>query len=217
MARGFLRGSAGATLIESMVALVLGSLMMISLYGYFRSELYHTLLVETKTAVLEDARGARDLMVRDIRNAGSWGSGSVPTEIGGADDPAGDSDAVCNRVYAAGPGVLHVQMDLNGNGTCADHEPRENIRYELGGPTAPCPGKYVLRRNGDCLVANVVPVAAGKIFTFLDRHGADLGPVPELGSIKRIRIEFSVQAKSPDPRSSGAVQSSVSTSIELRN
>lgn len=216
MGCGILRAARGATLIENLVALLLGSIMMISLYAYFRSEIYHLLIVETKTAVLEDARGALDMMLRDLRNAGSWGSGTVPAETGGADDPANDADTICNRIYAAGPGLIHVQMDLNANGTCVDDEPRENIRYELGGPTAPCPGKYVLRRNGDCLVANVVPVS-GKIFTFYDGHGADLGPTPELAAIKRIRIDFSVQARHPDPKLSGTLHSSVKGSIELRN
>ncbi len=162
----------GVTLVEQMAALLLGSLIVISLYGFFRSEIYNLLILELKTGVLEDARGALDIMVRDLKNAGSWGEGSAPPEIGGADDPSNDVDTVCNRVYAASPGMIHVQMDLNGNGNCDDANPRETIRYELTGPTSTCPGAYIIRRNGDCLVANVVPGAGGKIFTFFDRNGS---------------------------------------------
>ena len=212
-----LNASRGATLIENMIALSLGSVMMIALYGYFLSEIYHALMVETKTAVLEDSRGALDIMLRDIKNAGSWGSGEAPAETGFGDDPAQDADTVCNAIYAASPSLIHIQMDLNGNGSCADLEPRENIRYELGSPTATCPGSRVLRRNGDCLVANVVPASVDKVFTFIDRSGADLGSVPSLGAIKRIRIEFSVQAKNPAPGRSDPVISSLSSSIELPN
>lgn len=207
----------GATLLENMIALVLGSIMMIALYAYFRSETYHALLVETQTAVLEDSRGALDMMLRDLKNAGSWGNGAVPAETGFGDDPAYDADTLCNRIYAAAPTLIHIQMDLNGNGTCADLDPRENIRYELGSPTTACPGNRVIRRNGDCLVANVVPPFSNKIFTFLDRNGADLGNAPNLEAIKRIRIEFAVQAKHPDPRRSHSVTSSLSSSIELPN
>src|SRR5574339_170097 len=114
-----------------MVSLLIGSAMIISLYAYFRAEIYHSLKIELKTGALEDTRGALDIMTRDLKNAGSWGSGSVPLELGGADDPDNDSDAVCNRVYAARPGMIHIQMDLNGNGNCADVDPRENVRYEL--------------------------------------------------------------------------------------
>jgi Tfp pilus assembly protein PilW len=207
----------GATLIENMVAVLLGSVMMLCLYGYFRSEIYHALIVETKTAILEDARGALDMMLRDLKNAGSWGSGAVPNETGTVDDPQSDADAVCNRIYAASPGGIHVQMDLNGNGTCADIEPRENIRYEVGGPTASCPGKTVLRRNGDCLVANVVPSSGGKIFTFFDSRGNNLGTAPDPATIRRIRIEFAVETKNPDPKRTDKLTSSLSSGIDLRN
>ena len=200
-----------------MAALLLGSVMIIALYGYFRTTLYHLVSLETKTATLEDSRGALDIMLRDLKNAGSWGNGSVPAETGTADDPDSDSDTVCNRVYAATGSLLHVQMDLNGNGNCADSDPRENIRYELAGPTATCAGPNIIRRNGDCLVANVVPLATGKIFSYYDAAGIDLGNAPDRQSIKRIKIAFTVQVKNPDPRLGGNLTSSLSSSVEIRN
>src|SRR5690349_7086409 len=93
----------GVTLIEQLASLLIGSVLITSLYGYFRSELYRLLALEAKTATLEDARGALDIMIHDLKEAGSWGSGSVPSELGGADDPNNDADTVCNRVYAATP------------------------------------------------------------------------------------------------------------------
>ncbi|MGE5302900.1 MAG: PilW family protein [Alphaproteobacteria bacterium] len=207
----------GTTLIEQLLALLLGAVMMTSLYGFYRAGLYQFIAQETKTATLQDARGALDIIVRDLKNAGSWGTGGAPAESGGADDPDGDADTICNRVYAATAGMIHVQMDLNGNGTCADTEPRENIRYEITGPTATCPGSKILRRNGDCLVAHVVTATVGKIFSYYDSAGADLGDTPPLQAIKRIRIAFSVQEKNPDPRVGGTLASNLATSVELRN
>ena len=214
---GTILNQRGATLIEQMVSLLIGSLMILSLYTYFRAEIYHSLKLEVKTATLEDARGALDIMILDLKNAGSWGTGSAPLEIGGSDDPNSDTDPVCNRVYAASPAMIHVQMDLNGNGNCADADPRENIRYELTGPTSTCPGSKIIRRNGDCLVSNVAPATAGKIFSFFDVEGTDLGPTPALNAIKRIRIEFAVQMTNPDPRAGGYLSSTLSSSVELRN
>ena len=214
---GLSRGRRGATLIEQIVGLAIGSVMMLSLYGYFRSNLYQQLALESKTATLEDARGALDIMLRDIRHAGSWGSGKVPNEVGGLDDPDNDADSVCNRVYAASAGMIHIQMDMNGNDDCADTEPRENIRYEVTGPTSSCPGTNIIRRNGDCLVANVVLPAAGKLFTYFDAAGTDLGSAPALDAIRRVRIAFAVQVKNPDPRLTGNLASSLSSSVELRN
>jgi type II secretory pathway component PulJ len=207
----------GASLVEQLLALLLGAVMITSLYAFYRAGLYQFVAQETKTATLQDARGALDIIVRDLKNAGSWGTGSVPAEHGGGDDPDGDADGVCNRVYAATASMIHVQMDLNGNGTCADVEPRENIRYELTGPTATCPGTKIIRRNGDCLVANVVTPSVGKLFSFYDTTGADLGNSPAPQAIKRVRIAFSVQEKNPDPKVGGTLTTDLATSVELRN
>lgn len=207
----------GATLIEQLMALLMGSGLIIALYSYFRAELYQALVLETRTATLEDGRAALDIMMRDLKESGSWGTGSAPAEIGGADDPNHDADTVCNRIYAASASLVHVQMDLNGNGDCADTDPRENIRYEMAGPTSTCAGPNTIRRNGDCLVANVVPLATGKIFTFFDANGNDLGNTPALEAIKRIKVAFSIQVKHPDPGIGGNMSAVLSTSVELRN
>jgi Tfp pilus assembly protein PilW len=207
----------GVTLIEQVVSLLLGSVLITSLYAYFRAELYRTVSVESKTATLEDARGALDIMLRDLMNAGSWPSGVAPLETGVADDPDHDADSVCNRVYAASPSAIHIQMDLNGNGNCTDTDPRENIRYELTNPTATCPGPQIIRRNGDCLVANVVPGLPDKLFTYYDANGADLGANPARDAIKRVKIAFSVQLKNPDPNGAGNLSSTVLSSVEFRN
>jgi len=217
MKRPFRQNQRGVTLIEQLVSLLLGAAMITSLYGYFRHELYRFVSLEIKTSTLEDSRGALDIMVRDLKNAGSWGTGSAPAETGAADDPSGDADTVCNRVYSATPALLHVQMDLNGNGNCADNDPRENLRYEITGPTATCPGPYVIRRNGDCLVANVVPESVGKLFTYYDADGYDLGAAPAAAAIKRVRIAFAVETKNPDAKNGGSLSSRLSTSVEFRN
>ena len=158
-----LKQSGGVTLTEQLLALFIGAIVITALYEVYRAELYHHLEQQTKTATLEDARGALHIMIADLKNAGSWGTGSAPLELGGMDDPDGDDDNVCNRVYAATPAMVHVQMDLNGNGNCADTVPRENIRYELTGPTSTCPGPKIIRRNGDGLVANVTTPVPGKL------------------------------------------------------
>ena len=199
------------------MSLFLCAVLVAAIYGFYRTQLFQTLMEETKTATLEDARGALDIMVRDLKNAGAWMHGTPPGETGTADDPDGDSDSICNRIYLASPSKVHIQMDLNGNGNCADSDPRENIRYELTGPTATCGGRKIIRRNGDCLVANVSVPVAGKLFTYFDASGADLGAAPALPMIKRIRVAFAVLAKNPDARSQTSIASELATSIDLRN
>ncbi len=207
----------GATLIEQLMSLLLGAIMIVGIYGFYRAQLFHTLAQETKTATLEDARGALDIIARDLKNAGAWVDGVPPAETGTADDPDNDSDSLCNRIYAATASKLHVQMDLNGNGTCADSDPRENVRYELTGPTSTCSGTKIIRRNGDCLVANVTTRLTGRLFTYFDAAGNDLGATPPLATIKRIRVAFAVRAKNPDAQSRTYIASELSTSVDLRN
>jgi Tfp pilus assembly protein PilW len=209
--------SYGTTLIEQLASLLLGSIVITTLYGFYRAELFRTISQEAKTATLEDARGALDIIVHDLRNAGAWDTSRVPSERGGLDDPDNDADTVCNRVYAASARMIHIQMDYNGNGSCADTDPRENVRYELTGPTSTCPGVTIIRRNGDCLVANVATPSTGKLFSYYDNMGADLGDTPLPSAIKRIRVAFAVQMKNPDRRVGGNMASTLSTSIELRN
>src|SRR5712691_2354524 len=102
MTRTIFQERQGTTLIEQVVALLLGSVVVMALYGFYRAQLFQTLAQETKTSTLQDARGALDIIVRDLKNAGSWGNnGSLPLETGVGDDPDNDPDGVCNRVYAA--------------------------------------------------------------------------------------------------------------------
>jgi hypothetical protein len=107
-------------------------------------------------------------------------------------------------------------MDLDGDGNCSDLDPRENIRLELTGPTATCPGPNIIRRNGDCLVANVA-LPSGKLFAYFDASGNDLGGAPPLDSVKRVKISFAVQVKNPDPKIAAALAFPLASSVELRN
>jgi Tfp pilus assembly protein PilW len=209
--------TAGAILIEQLMSLLLGLAIIAGVYGFCRAQIYQALTQESKTATLEDARGAMDIIVSDLKNAGAWADGTAPAESGGGDDPSSDDDGVCNRIYAATASKVHVQMDLNGNGTCADTDPRENIRYELTGPTSTCGGSKIIRRNGDCLVADVTTPAAGKLFRYYDASGVDLGNTPALAAIKRIQVGFAVRAKNPAAKSGAYIFSELSTSVELRN
>jgi type II secretory pathway component PulJ len=217
MVQRFIASEHGVSLIENLVSLFLGSVIIVAVYGFYRMQLIQTMTQETKTATLEDSRGALDIIIRDLKNAGAWADGIPPAEVGGADDPNEDFDTICNRVYLAGPDKIHVQMDLNGNGNCSDSEPRENVRYELTGPTSTCKGNKIIRRNGDCLVPNVTTPVEGVLFTYFDESGSQLGAYPPVDAIKRIRISFAVRAKNPDPKAKATVTSQLTSSVNLRN
>ena len=78
----------GVTLIEQLAALLLGTIIITALFAFYRTELFHLLTQETRMATLEDARGAMDIITRDLKLAGSWGTGSEPSETGVGDEYA---------------------------------------------------------------------------------------------------------------------------------
>ena len=213
----------GFTIAELLMAALFGLILMASLYGFFRDQLFNLVSQETKIATLEEARGGLDLMVRELRNAGSWANGTAPAESTPAiDDPDNDADTVCNRVYAATKKLIIAQMDLDRDGNCTDNSSTdliETVKYELTGPISNCPGTNIIQRNDDCLVANVVtPLGTEKLFSYYDIDKNDLGDNPsELAKIKRIKITFRVQETNPNPKVGGTVSSTLSSSVVLRN
>ena len=102
----FIQNQYGATLVEQLAALLLGTVIIMSLFGFYRAELFQLLAQETRMTTLEDARGVMDIISRDLKLAGSWGTGSAPSETGRGDDRDGDEDSVCNRIYAATERVM---------------------------------------------------------------------------------------------------------------
>ncbi len=197
-------GTGGFTTAEFLVAALFGVFIMGTLYGFYQKQLYALLTQEAKTAVLEDGRGALAFIVRDLRNAGSWGAGVVPSE--------------CSRVVTATPTTIRVQADLDGSGDCSSAT-GEDVTYDLSGATSTCPGT-IIRRNGTCLVANVVTPISGKLFSYYDRNNLDLGNNPPVSNIKRVKITFSIQVANPDPKAREAnpnVTSTLSSSVEFRN
>lgn len=197
-------GRGGFTTAEVLVAALFGMIVMGSLYSFYQEQLYNLLTQEAKTATLEDGRGALDIIVRDLRNAGSWGTGVVPSG--------------CSRVVTATPSAIRIQADLDGNGDC-NSATGEDVTYDLSGSTSTCPGS-IIRRNRICLVGNVVTPVAGRLFSYYDRDDVDMGDNPPLARIERVKITFGIEVANPDPRTKGAnpdVTSTLSSSVEFRN
>ncbi|MBI2360360.1 MAG: hypothetical protein HYV04_15915, partial [Deltaproteobacteria bacterium] len=193
----------GFTTTELVVASLFAVIVLATLYGFYRDQLYNLLSQETKTATLEDARGALDLMVRELRNAGAWGSSSAP--------------AGCARFQAATATQVQIQADLDGNGDCSS-DASENVTYAyLSTATSTCPAGRITRK-GDCLVGNVV-IPTG--IDFLTYYGAGsttplTHPISDYNAIKRVKITFAVQMQNPNPNARSAnpnVSTTLSSSV----
>jgi len=214
----------GFTITELLLAAVFSLIVMGTLYGFYRDQLFQLLYQEIKTATLEDARGALDIMVRELRNAGSWATGTAP--------------AGCSRIVTATPTEINIQADLNGDADCDGNltpdETGEDVTYTLFTESAAC---STIRRSasaistgaalvGYCSITNPatnvnVTVPTGSLlFTYYDSEGNPLAPSPPVDDIKRIKITFSVRETNPNPRtrsSNAYVTSTLSSSVLLRN
>ena len=195
----------GLTTVELLGAALCAAIILAALYGFYREQLFNLLLQEARTATLEDARGALDIMVRELRNAGFWGTGMAPTG--------------CKRIVTATPTLIRIQADLDGNGDCSSAVVGNDVTYDLSNGTPTCPGS-IIRRNGNCLVANVVVSSGEPLFTYFDIADTQLPGNPPLDAVKRIRIAFSVQVPEPTPqgkKSGRTIRSTLSSSVEFRN
>jgi hypothetical protein len=201
--KGYFGKSLGFSTPEILVALVFVMILTASLYGFYRNQLFTLLSQESKTAALEDVRGALDLMVRELRNAGSWSNGVRP--------------AGCSKIVSASPSAVRIQADLDGNGDCSSLT-GEEVTYRIAPGTATCQGLSI-RRNGDCLISNVVIPQGNEFLSYYSTGGSAplTHPISELSNLKRIRIAFSVRLPSPHPDRSSPVVSTLSSSVELRN
>lgn len=196
--------SKGFTITEVLLAGLFGLIVMAALYSFFREQLFNLVSQETKTVTLEDARGALNLMARELRNAGAWATGAAPTG--------------CSRIVTATATVIHVQADVDGNGDCANVTTGENITYDLSGGTSTCPGSMIAR-NGECLVANVVIPSGNNFFTYyIAGSTTPLSfPISDLTTIKRVKITMSIEETNPNPKVGGTLSSTLSSSVIFRN
>jgi Tfp pilus assembly protein PilW len=207
----------GFTTVEFLSVALCGAIVLSGLYGFSRGQLFSLLVQETRTATMEDARGALDIIVRELRNAGSFPK---------LTDPSCIKDASGNplRLISANSTSIQIQTDTEStaggdpDGQCT--ATGENVTYAIGGGTEACPGPITIKRNGSCLVASVAVSSKEPLFTYFDLNDKQLGANPPLDAIKRVRIRFAVEVSDPTPRGKSlgtTIKSTLSSSVEFRN
>ena len=205
-----LRDKRGFTVAELLVAALFGMIVIATLYGFFRDQLYFLVAQETKTATLEDARGALDMMVRELSNAGSFPlPANYPTTR-----PANDDDVNnCKRVVSASATSIRIQADLNGDGDCADDN--EDVTYTYNSTSC------TISRNSNTspVVSNVV---ASNFLTYYVA-GSTTTVTPSstnINAIKRVKITFAIQVADPTPEGKAAgrnITSTLYSNVDFRN
>lgn len=187
--------SRGFTLTELLVASGFAVAVLATLYGFYRTQLHSQKSREKGIEILEEARAAMDMMVREIRNAGYWGTGTKP--------------ASCNRVAAASSTSIQIQSNLNNDTDCSDSNESTTFTFSGGEIT----------RSGSAIAQNVVATSSS-FFTYY-QTGASSGFTPstqtDRDNIKRLKISFAVQVTNPDPSVGGNLTVTLTSNTTLRN
>ena len=191
----------GFTIAEVLVATSL-SLVAVSAFASFgRSQLSAMRNQAAQNDIQMTARSIVDLFTREVRGAGanpSCGPGVT-------------------AIAEARAGLVHIQSDLDGDGTAAG--PGEDIVYQYRFS----PDGFERVQNGtvDVLVDGVA--LAGSRFRYFDGSGAEIVPgstgltSAQRDGVRRVRIELSVTETDADPADTGRLRVQVANDVDLRN
>ena len=168
--------SRGYTLIELMVAIAIGMIVMASVATSFTTQTRTYSAQEQINQMEQNARGALDIMSREIKMAGY--------------NPNGGS---VSGVVSYSSTNLTIQADLNGDGVVSlsgsDYE-QITYSYESG-------NKRITRQVGNDPAATLADNISAFAFTYYQSTGT--GAATSATNIRRIKIFLTAKTEKPDP------------------
>jgi len=232
----------GFTLVEAIVALFIGSLMLMAIYAAVNSSQSSASKVEKRVSAQQDARGALDLMAMEIQMA------SYNPRL---DDHIWRNPADCNSASAhptykgiqiATANSITVEMDINDSGFInTTNNDNETIKYVYDSTN-----KYITRStnctggdqpflgstDANAKTVSVVNNTAGTggtaipVFRYYNGTGTDISNtvvsspadnILGIPAIRRIEITLVVDASSSDQGTSTNRRIIYSSSVIIRN
>ena len=189
---------AGFTLIEMMVAIAVGSIVMMAIYSIYTGLIRSYTAQNVAADVQQNVRAGIDYMTEDIMMAGL--------------DPNNTAGA---RIEAASSTNLRFTLDRNLNGTI-DNTDSERITFAYDAVNQrldQCLYENTGSDNWETFFDNVTNIA----FNYLDASGTDLGdPVSaaDLSDIRLVVVTLTIEA--PAGRE-GTVDRTYTTQVRCRN
>lgn len=204
-----LKDQGGYTIVELLISAGLSLTVLAAVYGVFRSQTHTIKGQESRMEANEYALNVIDMMVREIRNAGYFPSGT-----------ACPSPANTSGIVSASATSLRIVYDSNGDGAC-----EEDISYSYDSTT-----KNVSRNTAMLTDAN----ATAFEFAYYPQQTSGTAPAPfcfsignpagcsgdlasNLAAVQKVTISVTVQTKSPDTDFGGLSLVTMSLSADLRN
>jgi len=197
-----LKEKSGMTLIELMIAMLLGLVILGTVYALFTMQQKQFSVQGQITDMRQSARIAMNMMIRDISMAGyrqtSSACTSPATAVPFCTGTGTAANLPCVGIINAGTERISFTADLNANCSTAASaaNPDENITYDLY--TSDGVSALTRTSNGDRQpVAEYVDALS---FAYYDGVGNIMGPGSvNVAQIRKIRISITVRTAVKDP------------------
>jgi type IV pilus assembly protein PilW len=170
------RNNRGYTLMELMVAIAIGMIVMASVATTFTSQTRAYSAQEQINQMEQNARGALDIMSREIKMAGYKPNGGSVTGIVSYTSTS-----------------LTIQADLNADAAISTSgSDNEQIAYAYDSAN-----KKITRQVGTADSATLAENISGFTFTYYQSSGTT--PATSATDIRRIKIAITAKTEKPDP------------------
>lgn len=206
-----LNKQAGFNLIELLVAMGFSLAVLASIYGFFRAQTHTTKGQESRMEAHEYAMSVLDTIVREIRNTGNFPNNGTPCTT-----PANTGGIVSATVDSFS---LVYETDM----TPATCDQTVSFTYDSA-------NKNILRDGTSLTDGNVTAIS----FTYYPQQTSATPPSPycisagvpsgcsgtlsaNLGTVQKIAISVTVEAKSTDTQYGGGSTTTMSSTADLRN
>ena len=168
------KSSAGFTLMELLVSMTISLVVLAGIAKTFTVQTRQNSAEEQVAQMQQNARGALDLMVREIQMAGY--------------KPAGGT---FNGIQTSTSTNLRIKLDLNASGNETD-DATDDITYSFDFAT----GLLTRTLNNTASAAVLADNVTAFTFTYLDANGTS---TTTNTAVRRITVDITVRTAKPDP------------------
>jgi prepilin-type N-terminal cleavage/methylation domain-containing protein len=222
----------GFTMVEVIIAMTVGLIIMVAVYGYMSLVQKNAANTDRKVVTLQDTRTVLDLMAMEIRmasfnpahNLSTWNS--IPTTCTSMNSMLGTwTLTTANKgIQVANANTILVAMDLNGDSTIGSAA-NEYIMYSYDGASTiyrnvSCSGNQAIL-GGSALGSNVRNTVNGvttvPLFQYYDGTNTLLTAPVNIPAIRRILITIVADTADIDLNTKKPKRMVYSTSVMVRN
>jgi Tfp pilus assembly protein PilW len=233
----------GYTLVEAILALLMGSLVLMAIYSAINTVQTSSSRIESKVAAQQDSRGAMELMAMEIQMASYNPKLKKNIWVSSTDCVSKAGNQLNKGIQEAGANAITIEMDItDAAGTATDGNgaidgPNEIIRYNYDAAnnyitrqtitpaactTATAPPQPFLGATTASATTQTVWVvnnAAGiPVFRYYDgQNNALAAPVSNIANIRKIEITLVTKTSNKDIGTGGQRQIIYTTSVVPRN